>query len=93
MAYNDNNETQEELAVIQKNRRGDYLVVKKITNDTAGSVSVDVRNYYTNDEDEMMPTSKGVRINSKMLVEVMAAMAKCLTEKEIEELKNKLDEI
>lgn len=93
MAYNASNETQEELAVIQKNQRGDYLVVKKVTSNVSGSVSADVRNYYTTGEGTVMPTSKGVRVNSELLLDVMVAMAKCLEVNEIEDLKDKLDEL
>ena len=93
MAYNANNETQEELLVLPKNNRGDYIVVKKVTNNSNGAISADVRNYYTNGEEQVMPTSKGIRINSELLLEVMTAMAKCLETNEIEDLKDKLDDI
>ena len=93
MAYNASNEVQEEIVRLQKNQRGDYLVVKKVTNKNSGNVSVDVRNYYTNDNDEVLPTSKGIRINSEMLLETMMAMAKCLEIVEVEDLKDALDQI
>ena len=93
MAYNAANEVQEELVRLQKNQRGDYLVVKKVTNKNSGNVSVDVRNYYTNDEGEVMPTSKGIRINTEMLLETMMAMAKCLESVEIEDLKDSLEQL
>ena len=93
MAYNAANEVQEEIVRLQKNQRGDYLVVKKVTNKNSGNISVDVRNYYTNDEGEVMPTSKGIRINSEMLLETMMAMVKCLEIVEVEDLKDSLEQL
>ena len=49
MAYNADNEIREELAQIQKNNRGEYVIATKITNKISGSVSVDIRQYYTNE--------------------------------------------
>lgn len=91
MAYNANNEKQEEIAVIQKNNRGDHIVIKKVTSVKSGNVSIDVRNYFTNEDGDLQPTSKGVRINSELLLEAMMAMAKGLEANEIEDLKDALD--
>ena len=91
MAYNANNEKQEEIAVIQKNNRGDYIVIKKVTNVNSGNVSIDVRNYYTTGEGDVQPTKQGLRINSELLLEAMTAMAKGLEINEIEDLKDALD--
>lgn len=93
MAYNANNETQEELLVVPKNNRGDYIVVKKVTNNSNGAISADIRNYYTGADGCVAPTSKGVRLNSEILLDILAAAARCLEVNEVEDLKDRLDEI
>lgn len=91
MAYNADNEVKEELAVVRKNNRGDHIVVQKVTSKTSGSVSVDVRNYYTNDDEQLLPTSKGIRINSEVLPEVLQGVLQVLDVTEIEDIKNYID--
>lgn len=93
MAYNADNEIREELVNIQKNNRGDYIIASKITNKNNGNVSVDIRNFYTNDEDEVRPTSKGVRINSEMLPELLGGLIKALEADEVEDLNDKLESL
>ena len=39
------NEINEQLAQIDKNNRGDYMVVSKITNKNTGTVSADIRQF------------------------------------------------
>ena len=90
MAYS--NEQSVELTKIQKNNRGDFIVVSKITNSTSGNVSVDIRQYYTDDNDELLPTKKGVRFNTENLLEVMKALTLALEDDEKEELADFLNE-
>lgn len=93
MAYNADNEVKEELAVVRKNSRGDHIVVQKVTSKTSGSVSVDVRNYYTNDDDQLLPTSKGIRINSEVLPEVLQGVLQVLDVTELEDIKAYIDRL
>lgn len=91
MAYNANNEERTELYCERKNNRGDHLVVTKIRNKNTGTESVDIRNYYTNAEGDLAPTTKGIRINCESLLEVMTALAKALEPNEAEDLIGELE--
>lgn len=86
MAYNADNEIREELVRVKKNNRGDYVIATKITNKTSGAVSVDIRQYYTDDNDEVRVTSKGVRFNAEMLADVLGGLVKALEYDELESL-------
>ena len=86
MAYNADNEIREELAQVQKNSRGDYVIATKITNKTSGSVSIDIRQYYTNDSDEVKATSKGVRFNAELLSDMLTGLVKALEVDEMDDL-------
>lgn len=86
MAYNASNEERTELAVIQKNNRGDNIVVVKIKNKTTGTESVDIRNYYTDDDGELKPTSKGIRLNMELAAEVVKAVLKSMHVVEVEDI-------
>jgi len=90
MAYNADNEERRELCAIKKNNRGDYVVASEIKNKNTGSVSIDIRQYYTNDDDQLMPTSKGIRLNSENLKELMMGLADALDVVEIDELTSEL---
>lgn len=93
MAYNADNEIREELAQIQKNNRGEYVIATKITNKTSGAVSVDIRQYYTNEADEVKPTSKGIRINTELLPELLNGLVKALEANEMMDLSDTLNEL
>ena len=82
MAYSVDKET--ELAMLDKNNRGDKIVIKKIENN--GNTSIDIRQYYTNDNDEIKPTTKGVRFNAEMLADVVKALVPALEFDELNEL-------
>lgn len=84
MAFSD--EKREDIEVLNKNNRGDKIIIAKITNQRSGSVSVDVRNYYTDDDDNVLPTKKGIRINSEILPEVIKAMMKVMEPDELEDI-------
>lgn len=93
MAYNANNEIREELAKIQKNDRGEFVVATKITNKNSGNVSIDIRQNYTNADGEVMPTSKGVRFNAENLVELLEGLVKGLESNEMVDLADKLNDL
>jgi hypothetical protein len=86
MAYNADNEVREELATIQKNSRGDFVIVSKVTNKNSGNSSIDIRQYYTNDADEVKPTSKGVRFSTEELLEIMTGLVNALEPDEVDDL-------
>jgi hypothetical protein len=93
MAYNADNEIREELAQVQKNSRGEYVIATKITNKTSGSVSVDIRQYYTNEVDEVKPTSKGIRINAELLPELLNGLVRALEANEMMDLSDTLNDL
>lgn len=87
MAYNAK-ETQKDILMIPKGNRGDYIKVSRIIpENTAKAQSIDIRMMYTavdpNEGEQIRPTQKGVRINSEMLPEIMAAIYGNMTEEEL----------
>lgn len=74
MAYDSSNEKRTELGKIQKNDRGDYIVITQIDNEKTGNCNIDVRAYYTTDDGELRPTQKGVRFNAELLDEFIQAL-------------------
>lgn len=91
MAYE--NEERKDLAVIKKNNRGDYVVVAKITNKNSGNVSLDIRQFYTDDSDHVIPTKKGIRLNTELAMEVIKAMVKVLEADELMDLQEELNNL
>lgn len=72
MAYSTENETRENLVEIRKNRKGDTVIVAKITDDTKKSESYDFRQWYEEEQtEELMPTKKGFRLNKEQTVELI----------------------
>ena len=55
-------------------------------NKNSGTVSIDIRQFYTNDNDEVMPTSKGVRLNAESLLELLSGLARALEANEVMDL-------
>jgi hypothetical protein len=92
MAYNVDNEVREELANVQKNSRGDFIIASKVTNKNSGNSSIDIRQYYTNDADEVKPTSKGVRFSTESLLDIVTGLVDALEPDEIDDLANILAE-
>lgn len=89
MAYDSSNEVREELLREAVDERGDYLVVSSIEKKVGGNVDrkIDLRMYFTEEKEKnVLPTKKGVRINSEMLLEVIKAMCNGLEADEKEDL-------
>jgi len=91
MAYNAANEERKELVKIEKGNRGDAIVASQITNKNTGNVSIDIRQFYTNDEGVLSPTSKGVRFSAENLMEVMKGLAFALEADELMDLADELE--
>lgn len=92
MAYNSNNEKREELLRVEKNNKGEYIVITKITT-ASGSVNMDMRLYFTDDKGEVRPTQKGVRFNSELLLEILMSLTKGLESDEVMDLMDKLQDM
>ena len=86
MAYNDEHEVREELGMFRKNNRGDHLGVVKITDTKKDTVAFDIRNLYTDDNDELRFTAKGVRVNDEMAVDMVKALLKGFNEDQIQDI-------
>lgn len=80
------NEINEQLAQIDKNNRGDYMVVSKITNKNTGTVSADIRQFYTDANGDVAPTRKGTRVNTEILPDVIKALLQLLEPDELEDI-------
>ena len=91
MAYASNKET--ELLKIKKGNSGNYQVITKVENTKTKDVSVDLRNMFTSDDDQILPTKKGIRISGEDLLDVMKSMLLCLEVNELEDLKEDIDNL
>lgn len=95
MAYNAK-ETQNEILMVPKGNRGEYIKVSRIIpENTAKAQSIDIRIMYTavdpNEGEQIRPTQKGVRINSEMLPEIMAAIYANMTEEELADFESTVE--
>ena len=86
MAFDDRAGIVTEVKSIPKNNRGDYIRISKVEDkDTSEFKGIDIRQYYTGDDDELYPTKKGIRINAKFLKEVMEILNNIASEVNIDE--------
>ena len=77
MAYDASKESTKVLGTIDKNDRGDSVVVSFIKNKSTGSESLDIRMYYTDkNTGEKKPTQKGVRLNAEFIDELIEIISK-----------------
>lgn len=82
MAYDASNDVVEEIAMFDKNNRGDKIRVTRITKKVGNSAFVDVREMFTADNGDVKPRPKGIRINSELTADVIIAMIKALNDDE-----------
>jgi calsequestrin, skeletal muscle isoform, putative len=86
MAYNATNEERTEIVSIKKGSRGDYVKVNKILKKNTNNESIDIRMFYTNDEDLVLPTGKGVRFSTEMLLDFIKGLTTALEYDEKDDL-------
>lgn len=79
MAYNSTDEKSEELCRIVTNSK--KIVARKI--ETSRGTSVDIREYFDNDEGQELPTKKGVRFSSENVAELVKAMIPMMEKNDI----------
>ena len=72
MAFTPKNQKQEILKDIQKNNRGELIRISRIETDSG--VAFDVRQLYTNDNDEVCYTSKGIRLSDELMYQVIETL-------------------
>lgn len=60
---------------IDKNKRGDKILINKLEDASSGEfVAIDIRQYYIDDSDELRPTRKGVRVPASLFNELVEAI-------------------
>lgn len=79
MAYNSTDEKSEELCRIVTNSK--KIVARKIEN--SRGISVDIREYFDNDDGEELPTKKGVRFSSENVAELVKVMLPMMEKSDI----------
>ncbi len=78
------NNKESDVTMVPRNDRGEYIKVCRLTPEGNQLSSIDIRNYYTSDQDgKVYPTQKGVRIHSEMLVETVVAILHACTDEEL----------
>jgi hypothetical protein len=86
LAYNFKDEIQEIIGIFDKNSRGDKIRVTRIIKEKSNTIYVDVRNMYTDQDGEIRPTQKGIRLNSEIAVDVICAMLEALGDEAIQDV-------
>lgn len=75
-------------AMLDKNSRGDYIQVSSIE----GKMwAMDIRQMYTAADGEIKPTTKGIRVNEELVVDLLVECVKALPSDLYEELMERLD--
>ena len=75
-------------AMLDKNSRGDYIQVSSIE----GKMwAMDIRQMYTAADGEIKPTTKGVRVNEELVVDLLVECVNALPSDLYEELMERLD--
>ena len=75
-------------AMLDKNSRGDYIQVSSIE----GKMwAMDIRQMYTTADGEVKPTTKGVRVNEELVVDLLVECVNALPSDLYEELMERLD--
>ena len=64
----------EELSRFEKGR--DTVIIRKVHNEK--SDSIDIREYYTSESGELLPTKKGIRFNCEVTLQVIDALVRSL---------------
>jgi ribonucleotide reductase alpha subunit len=91
MAYADTKQT--EVGAIKKNNRGDFIKVTACENPSTKAVSVDIREFYTNDNDEILPTKKGIRVSDEAIAELVEYIYNACSVEGKEELRDRFKAI
>ena len=75
-------------AMLDKNSRGDYIQVSSVE----GKMwAMDIRQMYTAADGEIKPTTKGVRVNEELVVDLLVECVNALPSDLYEELMERLD--
>lgn len=76
-------------ALLDKNSRGDYIQVSSVD----GKMwAMDIRQMYTAADGEVKPTTKGIRVNEELVVDLLVECVKALPLDLYEELMERLED-
>lgn len=81
MAYN-KNEKKEELLKLAENSRGERIIVNVVTDLDNGTSKFDIRDWYKDNNGELKPGKRGIRLKREDTVEIVAAIIKNLSNDE-----------
>lgn len=90
MAYS-TNEKRVTVGEIKKNNMGEYIKVDSIEGKNGNSV--DVRTYFTSEDGQILPTKKGVRVNSEQSVDLVKFIVMAMDEAARMDVLNAVQEI
>ena len=80
-------EKQNEIGLVRKNSRGEYIrVARIIPEDSKRLESLDIRLMYTAEDGSVRHTTRGIRVNSELLPEVVSLIIKGMSQEELDEL-------
>lgn len=92
MAYDASNEIKKDLAVLDKNERGDKVMVTRVDyKDKDRASTFDIRAAYTKEDGSVCPTAKGIRISTDMTIDIIVALVKGMDESSRDDLMEKLE--
>ncbi len=77
MAYN-KNEKKEVLLQLEENSRGERIIVNVVTDLDNGTSKFDIRDWYKDDNGELKPGKRGIRLKREDTIEIVAAIISAL---------------
>lgn len=90
MAYNIK-EDRKTVGEIKKNSRGEFIRVDSIKGNDGNSI--DIRLNFTAESGEVLPTKKGVRVNSEQSVDLVKYIIQAMDNDAREDLRSIMDEL
>lgn len=92
MAYSADKYEEKEEAKVEFNN-GNSIIVKSVVTKDSGAVAVDIRRNYTDDNGEVKPTSKGIRINSDNIGDIIVGVYKALPIEALYDIQGELEKV
>lgn len=87
MAYNAENFDEETIGSVEL-KNGNNVTVKKVTTKSSGEEAIDIRRMYTDDNGEVRPTSKGIRVSMECIPELLGYIVKALSREALYDINN-----
>lgn len=90
MAYDASKEKRTQLKSFRKNGHGDFIVINDI--ETEGrNPSLDIRTMYTDDNEELRPTTKGLRFSKALIPDLAAMFVKDMDDEQLSDLTSRVN--